>query len=888
MRRIVLAAILLCWPFTANAALTLKEVRTASNTVIEVYFTSTTINANEVDTSNPSQWTVNGQAATAINKYVMQASACDHHIFLTVPALASGTKYEIRTPHGNATLDFDDHKTLTTSIKINQAAYSALAKNNYALFAIWLGDGGSKQISGALPTYEVFEQLTGKVVATGTLTEVGADASSGDFVYRISLASVPEGGPYRISVKGYGSSYPFGVGGDFSRRLAYIIMRGQYYQRCGCPIYEPYGWDIRQKPCHTVVYDVSGPIGEANIDVTGTEPTLTVIGGYHDAGDTDRRQYHISNPVINLMVYEAFPEMFTDGQYDIPDKFDNQYNILGKGNGIPDIIDEAEWGTLVWEYLQKTDGSIYFGTETRGYADGAPYDTADRHRYGTVRTDDRGAAVAPGLFLHLARLLKPHNAARAAKLAERAQLTFNYIRGRTWANPEKLYYYVQKYLWDGDEAAHAQVRTLANAVDNFRSNVIVTPGYSLNNSGFDNPGYIISYMVEKTRPTDAAVITRFTNAIKAAADAAISELEGRAYPIGNNPSGGGWGHNVRQPVYATAPILHWRFSKDQKYFDAAASLLNYILGLNPIGVSYVTGLGFHRAQNPHDRQSWYTKRQAKWGAPVPGITVFGPGVSPGGTTFPAIGTLPKERQWCDNQGAISLNEFTIFETMTHYALYTVLSGGGKWDPSKDPFTLGPGPIGGTGGSSGSGGATGRGGSGGSTTSGSGGASGSGGVIGAGGSIGAGGGPRPDAAVGAGGTTSSAGASGMGGIAGVGGALAAGGVTGAGGATAGEGGGGGGSGGGSEARDAGATDSRGLSPSGGTLGAGGRIDDVSAGGAGGAMISGSTSRAVVAGGERNGCDCSMSNDRAWPLSALVLVALLAIRRRARARPGRAEK
>ncbi len=694
MKRFFLATIIVCWPLPAQPGLTLKEVRTASNTVIEVFFTSTTIDANEVSTADPSQWTVNGRAVSAINKYVMQADACDHHIFLTVPPLVSGTKYEIKTPHGNATLDFDDHKTLTTSIKVNQSAYSALSKSNSALFAIWLGDGGGKRIGGALPAYEVFEQLTGKVVATGALTEVGADASSGDFVYRISLASVPEGGPYRIAVKGYGSSYPFGVGGDFSRRLAYIIMRGQYYQRCGCPIHEPYGWDIRQKSCHTVVYDVGGPIGEANINVSGSEPTMTVIGGYHDAGDTDRRQYHISNPVINLMIYEAFPEMFTDGQYDIPDKFDDQYNILGKGNGIPDIIDEAEWGTLVWEYLQKPDGSIYFGTETSRYAEGAPYDTADLHRYGTVRTDDRGAAVAPGLFLHLARLLKPHNAARAAKLAERAQLTFNYMKDRTWANPEQLYYYVQKYLWDGDEAAHAQVRTLAGAADDFKSNVTVVPGYSLNDARFDNPGYIISYMVERTRPTDAAVIARFRNAIGAAADAAISELEARAYPVGNNPSGRAWGHNVRQPAYATAPILQWRFSKDQKYFDAAASLMNYILGLNPIGVSYVTGLGFHQVHNPHDRQSWYTKSQATWGVPVPGITVFGPGVSPAGTTVPEIRSLPTERQWCDNQGAISLNEFTIFETMTHYALYTVLAGGGKWDPKNDPFKAGPGSPGG--------------------------------------------------------------------------------------------------------------------------------------------------------------------------------------------------
>lgn len=113
-------------------------------------------------------------------------------------------------------------------------------------------------------------------------------------MYQICLSDVPEGDPYKITVKGYGSSYPFGVGGEFSKRLVYTILRSQYLQRCGCPIHEP---DIRKNPCHTLIYDVDGPIGEANIVVAGDEPTFKCYGGYHDAGDADRRAYHISNPM---------------------------------------------------------------------------------------------------------------------------------------------------------------------------------------------------------------------------------------------------------------------------------------------------------------------------------------------------------------------------------------------------------------------------------------------------------------------------------------------------------------------------------------------------------------------------------------------------------------
>ena len=144
MRRLVLAATILCYPLTATAALTLQEVRTASNTVIEVYFTSTTMNTAEVNTADLTQWTVNGTPVTAINKYVMSAVnpavnpalSADHHIFLTVPPLVSGTTYQVQTPNGSATLAFDDHKTLCESIKVNQSAYSALSVNRRE---VWCG-----------------------------------------------------------------------------------------------------------------------------------------------------------------------------------------------------------------------------------------------------------------------------------------------------------------------------------------------------------------------------------------------------------------------------------------------------------------------------------------------------------------------------------------------------------------------------------------------------------------------------------------------------------------------------------------------------------------------------------------------------------------------------
>ena len=667
----------------AEAKLTLQEVRSASKDVLVVFFTSDTLNLTEADISNPSEWKINGQPCRSIYRYSTKADLCDHHIYLQTNDLVEGRKYTVTTPYGSRKFKFDSRTLFCESIKTNQAAYSALSKVRYANFTIWLGTGGSRKINGPLPAWEVFNQSSGKTITGGMLEEKGMDSTSGGVVYRIDLARVPEGGPYKIAVKGYGCSHPFGVGGEFMKRTAYVTFRGQFYQRCGCPIDSP---DIRKHACHTIVYDVDGPIGEANIVVQGNEPTFKCYGGYHDAGDADRRAYHISNPMVNLMAYEAFPQMFYDGQFDIPGDFDSEYNIVNKINRIPDIIDEAAWGTLIWEYLQNEDGSIHFGTETKGYPDpfAAPMDLDDK-KYGTVKTDNRATCPAAGLFLHLARIIKPYNPEKSKELMIRADKA--YASGSSaMADPEKLYYHIQRYLLTRNEQDHQKVRELYTIAGELKNNLFGTVGYSLNDKLFDNPAYIFSYIVAKDVPTDPEIVSFFRSALKDAAEANIAELRKRAFPVGNTPEKGGWGHNVRQNHFATASMLMWSLTGEQKYIDAASELLDYKMGLNPVGISYVTQLGFHQVHNPHDRESAYTAGLGL--GPKPGITVFGPGVTGWKTTnipvIPQISELPKERQYVDDREIISFNEFTIFETLAHDAWYTVLANGGKWN-GKDPF-----------------------------------------------------------------------------------------------------------------------------------------------------------------------------------------------------------
>jgi endoglucanase len=670
----------LCCGLPAYAELSLKEVRTASNHVLVAYFTSTVIRADEVNVVDVSAWRLNGKPAAAIHRFVTEADACDHHVYLEVPDLVNGTQYALETPHGRSTFVFDDTRTFCESIKTNQSAYSGLSKVRYANFAIWLGDGGSQKISGTLPPYRVLSMATGQTVAQGTLQEVGEDASSGDFVYRIDLSAVPEGGPYKISVKGYGCSYPFGVGGDFSRRLSHISFRALYHQRCGCPVHAPYAWDIKMKPCHTTVYDTNGPIGEARLVVTGNEPNFTAYGGYHDAGDADRRTYHMDVTAVLLTTYEAFPSDFTDDQFNIPDRFDSQYNITGKANGIPDILDEAEWGAMFWEYMQTPSGAIHWGTETQQYSPFTTYDKETK-RFGTEVLDSRSAGFAAGMFMHLARLIKPYKPERAEALRVRADKAMA-AAGDSARTTHRLYYAVQKYLLTGDEASHRIVKDLAEKADAYVNTFNAAPE-SFASEGW-MASFFFSYVVEKTRPTDPAVVARFKAAIAAAADKEIGYLNANAYPVGTPADLRWWGSNVAQGQYAYPCLLQWTLTGQQKYMDAACQLMDYTQGLNPMGKCYECGIGFNRVHNPHDRESAFTKQKG-WG-PRPGILVFGPGGFGRGTSVPAVASLARERRYIDNLASIQWNEFTVYQTLCFPAsVYPVLAQGGKWDETKDPY-----------------------------------------------------------------------------------------------------------------------------------------------------------------------------------------------------------
>ena len=81
---------------------------------------------------------------------------------------------------------------------------------------------------------------SGHIAYRGDDTLVSEDTiSSGEHVYRLDLSEVPEGGPYRIHIPGWGVSYPFEITYEEISSIFSTALRGLYHQRCGIALEQP-------------------------------------------------------------------------------------------------------------------------------------------------------------------------------------------------------------------------------------------------------------------------------------------------------------------------------------------------------------------------------------------------------------------------------------------------------------------------------------------------------------------------------------------------------------------------------------------------------------------------------------------------------------------------
>lgn len=711
------------------------EVRTAALNVLVIVL-ETTKNETGVNTVpdvldlDPAKWTVNGARPSAVNRLSIPCDALpaipgqqDHfpitvrhriYLRLMVP-LQVGQTYSIATPYGLATLVFRPRETFCESLR-TAPVYSDLSTARRAAFGAFFGDGGSLKLD-APPAYEVIDETTGKIVFAGVATYAGdettAPVGSGQFVYHLPLDKVGPGGPYFVSLPDAGRSRSFGIGGEFSRELATIAFKGLYHQRCGIALERPFT-EYTRGVCHAKVADTRKPWADGEfIRVPSDMETKPRKGGYHDAGDFDERPMHAAIARILLMLFETLKDRFKDGQFGLPES----------GKGVPDVLSEAMWPVLGWEYLQDDDpasptfGGVRAGIESSRHPVYGTDSAANDHTgpSGTWDVLDETTALCAGIFAHASRLIRPYDAARATSLLTRAENAYKYAIARNAMGADRastVYASCQMYLATGQSGYHDTFKTAVTAV-------VIEGGSWPEQTWPDNlhdKGDIedyLSYAIATDRPTDETIASALKETVFRLADeGGYHEVKPETQPYANpakkSVGWGAWTASGRIGLtFGYASVLATDPVKRQTYLNKASLVGDHALGVNGSGKCFLTGPWPDSPQSPLHLDSYFTKygksdgvtrdHEGKSKGNVPGILLYGPSEGRSGAEYqkaatdklyPAYEKLPVAFRDVDAWNAVANCEFSVWETIIYSA---ALYGGFLYDPTTDTGSTAPVP-----------------------------------------------------------------------------------------------------------------------------------------------------------------------------------------------------
>ena len=620
-----------------------------------------------------------------------------HDFFLYLPRpLQSGHTYIVKVETDKEKdarfkyewrLDYDEKKTTTKVIKINQVAYSAMAKRRYAYIGWWAGDRGKVEFS-RLGRFEVVDEKTGQSVHQGQITpRQSDDVNSGEDVYQLDISSLKPG-RYHIHVPGFARSETFQVGGAGMHELYYHTMRAFFHQRCGQEFKEPWTW-VRKPACHTELWEsgnfVAGPGAihhspghrdeHAHYEPKPGEKKTSFRGGYHDAADFDTFTYHLPATAQILTAYELYPQAFGDGDLDLPES----------GNGVPDVLDEAEWGLSFYLDHQYPNGAIPLGRINHCDARSQNIEggkEAPMPPFGLLPPMRLSTPTFAAVAAQFSRLIRKYDAAKADRYLAAAQKAFDYAKDR---DPEDV--------WRDFTTAEVPLLKHEKRKQNWIPYLTWAAGELLAATG---EAQYNDFFVEHRRETmhwhlrgmrwwaylrcdkelvDEALRDELVARLLQDADKRVTATEEAAYRMGNGRGTAcGWGA-CQGANHGDLLLRAYHLTKDQKYLDAACLNADWHLGANPLSKTLLTNMGYRHPRRPEI--SWFLYEEPDRdmsGNTVKGIAIYGIGPP---LRLHTGERWPLWRSWRDvwNRFAEIYSEFTVPQTCGPAAiLYATLYG----------------------------------------------------------------------------------------------------------------------------------------------------------------------------------------------------------------------
>lgn len=494
-------------------------------------------------------------------------------------------------------------------------------------------------------SFALIRENNGETVFEGELSEPVYDEAADSFVKTADFSSFTWSGRYYLHItcgEKETDTGVFRISRDEYDDIYKSVVQMLYMQRCGTALDENIAGEWTHGTCH-----------DAPAVVYGTDVKKDVSGGWHDAGDYGRYVVPGAKTVADLfLAYELFG---ADG---------DEYGIPESGNGVPDLLDEAEYELLWMLKMQDEIGGVYHKVTCRNFPGAVmPEEEQDELVLSPVSyaaTCDFAAVMAKAAGLYME--FDPSFADQAAKASEKAWewiLTQDHKEG--FHNPEDISTgeypdenLEDETLWAATElmlsdAVSTRTREKAAIVVDLQTESGL-PGTGL---GWDNiTAYALTDLAQGAE--DESLREKGKAGVLSSADSILEESADDAFgmALGTDYS---WGSNMTVANNGMTLLLAELFTGDAKYHDAAAKQLDYLLGLNGTGYCFVTGFGSKSPTAPHHRPS-----QAV-GEAVPGMLVGGPNSH---LEDPYAQGALKEKApalcYVDNDASYSTNEVAIY------------------------------------------------------------------------------------------------------------------------------------------------------------------------------------------------------------------------------------
>lgn len=481
-----------------------------------------------------------------------------------------------------------------------------------------------------------------EAVFAGKPLYTGPDATSGDEVYTLDFSEFKTPGTYRLKA-GEALSPLFTIGADIYDKLNAALCKMLYFQRCGCALHEKYAGVYTHDVCHrenAVLYE-------------NESVEIEVCGGWHDAGDYGRYVTPGAVAVSHiLLAYEQYPQAFTAS-----------LNIPESGCGMPDILSECLYELRWLTKMTSPDGGAYHKLTTWVHA---PFEMPeeDRERLIVFPVSSMATGALTGCMAQAARIYETFSPADAKRFRETALAGYGWLKRHPefigFENPdgcntggygdfsdidERYWAAAELYRLTGEETYLTDCEALLK--ENFGR-------YELGwmcNGGFGTLALLMSDAPE-------GIKNELKTGLKETCDRYIEVKNENGYGVSLTGKEFVWGSNMIVGNHAMLLAFAADCLGNKAYRDAALDQLNYLLGRNALGVSYVTGFGEHGFKHPHLRPAACDGIDE----PMPGYVSGGPNGHPGDPVavelIPA-GTPPM-KCWADRTECYSLNEICIY------------------------------------------------------------------------------------------------------------------------------------------------------------------------------------------------------------------------------------